>query len=269
MLSKLIFSLLFLVFFTSNAQIKDVLKHKFTYLLTYQTDSTDVYSKQSEEMLLFTSSTNSIFQSKNGFIKDSMILDIKNNPQREFDMSELANFPRTKFNYKILKNNAQDYFVVYDKIFRDDFQYKELKKEILWEIKPDISTINGFKCQKATTFYGGRRYEAWFSKEIPISDGPYKFSGLPGLIIKISDTKGHYVFELIARSDVNHIYSNSLPSGNLYVTDKLTFFKKLKEFNSNAIERIAQSGFTVDDNQKGEIKAKLKKRNNPIELYDK
>lgn len=268
MLSKLIFPLLFLVSLPTNAQTKDVLKHKFTYLLTYQTDSTDVYSKQSEEMLLFTSSTSSIFQSKNGFIKDSMILDVRNNPQREFDMADLANFPRTKFNYKVLKNNSQGHLVVYDKVYRDNFQYEESKKDIKWKIKPDILTINGFKCQKATTFYGGRQYEAWFSKEIPISDGPYKFSGLPGLIVKISDTKGHYVFELIARSDVNHTYSNSLPTQNLYVTDKATFFKKLKEFKSNAVERIAQSGFTIDDSEKGEIKAKLKKRNNPIELYD-
>ncbi|MEJ7664771.1 MAG: GLPGLI family protein [Hymenobacter sp.] len=38
--------------------------------------------------------------------------------------------------------------------------------------------------------------EAWFTREVPVGDGPYKFYGLPGLIVKVRDTRGHYDFEL-------------------------------------------------------------------------
>ncbi|MEG1650143.1 MAG: GLPGLI family protein, partial [Rikenellaceae bacterium] len=43
----------------------------------------------------------------------------------------------------------------------------------------------------------GREYEAWFTTEIPISEGPWKFYGLPGLIAKLHDKQKHYSFELI------------------------------------------------------------------------
>ena len=39
---------------------------------------------------------------------------------------------------------------------------------------------------------------AWFTSEIPISEGPWKFHGLPGLIVKLHDTKRHYEFELVS-----------------------------------------------------------------------
>jgi GLPGLI family protein len=47
--------------------------------------------------------------------------------------------------------------------------------------------IGNWEAQKATTEFGGRKWTAWFCEEIPLSDGPYKFKGLPGLIVKISD----------------------------------------------------------------------------------
>lgn len=266
MVHKLIFTIIFLISINTNAQAEYLLQHKFTYKLTYQPDSTDIYSKQSEEMLLFTNKALSIFQSKNGYVKDSLLLAIENQPAQEINMLDISRFPKTQFHFKILKENSKDSITVYDKIYTDNFQYKESNKNINWKITSDTLIINGFKCQKATTFYAGRDYEAWFSNEIPISDGPYKFSGLPGLIIKISDLKGHYVFELIAKSDTNQVYSNLQPKRNLFITTKSIFFDRLKDYKKNIVERIAQSGFTINDDYKQEVKAKLKKRNNPIEL---
>ncbi len=268
MIQKIILTFLLLISITITGQNEYSLKHKFKYQLTYQPDSTDIHNKQSEEMFLFTNKNVSIFQSKNGFLKNSMLLDIKNNPEQEINMLDVSKFPKTQFNYKILKENSKDSILVYDKIYTDNFQYKESKKIIKWKIISDTLTINGFKCQKATTSYSGRKYQAWFTNEIPISDGPYKFSGLPGLIVKISDSKNHYVFELIGKSNINQIYTNLKPNRNLYITNKGVYFKKLKDYNDNIIERISQSGFTIDDEYKKEVKSKLKKRNNPIELTD-
>lgn len=265
MSKKIILSTLFLISICINAQSKYSLNHKFTYLLTYQSDSTISYNKQSEKMYLLTNEDVSIFQSKNGYLKDSLLLAIENDPTYEISLSDVSSIPKTKFNFKILKKRSEDSIIVYDKIFTDNFKYLE-EVSHNWKISSDTQTVNGFKCQKATTSYGGRDYEAWFSNEIPVSDGPYKFSGLPGIIIKISDSKKHYVFELIAKSKIDLTYTDLEPKKNLFFTTKSVFFDKREDYKKNIIERMAQSGVYIDDEDKADVKRQFRKRNNPIEL---
>ena len=68
----------------------------------------------------------------------------------------------------------------------------EDERKITWKILPEKLKIGDFQTQKAETEMFGRKWTAWFTTEIPIQDGPYKFHGLPGLIVKIEDeTKSH------------------------------------------------------------------------------
>ena len=65
-----------------------------------------------------------------------------------------------------------------------------------WNILPEKQKIGTYNTQKATTEYGGRKWTAWFASDIPFQDGPYKFYGLPGLIVKIEDEGKNYSWEL-------------------------------------------------------------------------
>ena len=76
-------------------------------------------------------------------------------------------------------------------------QYTESVPKQQWTLKDEQQTIHGYHCQKATCHWRGRDYEAWFTSEIPIQRGPWKFGGLPGLIVKLSDAKKEYNFELV------------------------------------------------------------------------
>ena len=76
-------------------------------------------------------------------------------------------------------------------------QYTESVPKQQWTLKDEQQTIHGYRCQKATCRWRGRDYEAWFTSEVPIQRGPWKFGGLPGLIVKISDAKKEYNFELV------------------------------------------------------------------------
>lgn len=61
----------------------------------------------------------------------------------------------------------------------------------------DTDPIMDYECSKATTEFAGRNYTAWFTPEIPLPFGPYKFGGLPGLILKLEDAEQQYIWEAV------------------------------------------------------------------------
>lgn len=81
--------------------------------------------------------------------------------------------------------------------FDDVYRYEDDKPAINWKLTTDKKVFLGYHCQKAIGEFRGRLYEAWFTMEIPYRDGPYKFDGLPGLILDIKDSKGEYHWSCI------------------------------------------------------------------------
>ena len=73
-------------------------------------------------------------------------------------------------------------------------KYEEPIPLLKWELSPDRKLILNYQCQKAVSTFRGRIYTAWFTSEIPLSEGPWKFSGLPGLILEISDEKHEFKY---------------------------------------------------------------------------
>lgn len=70
--------------------------------------------------------------------------------------------------------------------------------QLEWTFLPDsTSQILGYTCCMAKTYFAGRNYVAWYAVDIPIPYGPYKFSGLPGLIMKIEDASRQFIWELV------------------------------------------------------------------------
>lgn len=74
------------------------------------------------------------------------------------------------------------------------YQYVEPIPVLKWKISSKKKNIMGYKCQSATVKFRGREYEAWFTSDIPLNFGPWKFQGLPGLILEVMDTKNEYHF---------------------------------------------------------------------------
>ena len=77
-----------------------------------------------------------------------------------------------------------------DQIGMDHLLYTEPLPAIDWELTDGERTILGYACRRATCTFRGRSYEAWYTPEIAVSGGPWKFGGLPGLILAIKDDAG-------------------------------------------------------------------------------
>lgn len=91
----------------------------------------------------------------------------------------------------LAKNQLQEVY----RVASDEYLLKENFPVLDWEIFEDSKVIGGYTCQKATTKFKGRTYEAWFTTEIPMPFGPWKLHGLPGLILSAADTKQEVMFE--------------------------------------------------------------------------
>lgn len=96
------------------------------------------------------------------------------------------------FLYKDIKSNSIEHI---DNVAYRYWKYEERQPSFNWTMSEETMEIGGYNCQKAECDYGGRHWIAWFAPEIPLNYGPYKFNGLPGLIMKIEDTSRHYIFE--------------------------------------------------------------------------
>ena len=65
---------------------------------------------------------------------------------------------------------------------------------ISWELLNETKKINSFNCQKARGNFRGRIYTVWFTNDIPVSLGPWKLNGLPGLILEATDSLNQFQF---------------------------------------------------------------------------
>ena len=84
----------------------------------------------------------------------------------------------------------------YDYIGNRKVQYLDTCNLLKWVIKNESKNIDKYNCTKAICNFRGRNYTAWFSTDIPVTVGPWKFNGLPGLIFEITDESGLYAWNL-------------------------------------------------------------------------
>lgn len=71
----------------------------------------------------------------------------------------------------------------------EKIKIKDQPPTLEWDILGDSKSIANYTVIKATTHFRGRDFVAWFTPEIPVKAGPWKFFGLPGLILEAYDTE--------------------------------------------------------------------------------
>ena len=138
---------------------------------------------------------------------------------------------------KIFNENKLNH---YEGIFGDYYVYTEELPEFDWKISNETDEICGYRCRKATAEFRGRTWDAWYAEELQISNGPLKFGGLPGLILKIEDEKKEHIFEAIQLRKSNKDFGYQLRSFRI-PTDRKTFNKMMHDFRSDVSSFIANS----------------------------
>jgi GLPGLI family protein len=92
--------------------------------------------------------------------------------------------------YKDFESNSLlfDFFHLY----QGNTFYADTLHPMEWRLESEEKKVEGIPCKRATVRFKGRDYVAWYAPSIPISNGPWKLGGLPGLILEAGDAKGEW-----------------------------------------------------------------------------
>ncbi|WES97383.1 GLPGLI family protein [Chryseobacterium arthrosphaerae] len=234
MINKLFF---LFVLFISNlllSQDVDTSYIKVDYEAVFLIDTANVSSRKTENTTLLIGKRSSYFKSSYKEIADSIGKQIaKKSLETPVNGQVILNtglLPSAKFKPEVYYIGVKS--IIYDLIGRDAYSF-EGPNTINWQIENIRKKINGFDCQKAVTMYGRKKITAWFTSEIPISEGPYTFKGLPGLVLEAYDDKEYFHFKLSGLKKDVKISIGNIPFSVKTSYEK--FFKKRKDMMADPI----------------------------------
>lgn len=173
--------------------------YRVFYKMQYVPDTTLVERKREGQTLLLVGKRYQGFLDYNAHQKDSIFNVRTKEGSGVAAMGEaIALGRREVFGPYLIKDYPEKGSTLFqDNVMsRSRHRYIDKHGDIAWELYDESREIHGYKALKATCSYRGRSYTAWYSPDIPISSGPYVFGGLPGLILQIEDSRGHYSFTL-------------------------------------------------------------------------
>lgn len=275
-MKKITLAVLFLSFITNlfAQEVKkiDDLNYIATYSMVHQVNAKNEASKVEEKMFLLIGSKMSKYQSENRYLKDSIsIHHFKNNT--EASPQEYMLLPTTYQIYTIIKNRDTETMTTNEDVMVENLEYEQPMSDIKWEIQNESMKISGYMCQKATLSYGGRDFVAWFTNQIPVNEGAYKFAGLPGFLVNISDTQNQSVIQLTSitknTDKEKAIYRVEGKRKTITTTREKFMQTKEKSTKTSVLDNFEASGMTVtfdDPKVMEEMRKKKYKIYNPIEL---
>lgn len=214
-----IFKLLFLLSAVSVfGQTRAIYEYRFAL------DSTRIDSVKTEWMYLDINEEGSEFFSKQSFESDSIAKESLRQQVARGSMSINVNRGNPgQVRDKVLKTYPDFKVHLITRIGQDRYKVLEDRK-IDWKVQPEKKVIGEFNAQKATGSFAGREWEVWFTTDVPIQDGPYKFHGLPGLIVLAEDLTRAHRFEIkaVEKRTFSKEEEVSMPGGRTvpFITEK-------------------------------------------------
>lgn len=275
--------------------------HRFMYEYRFVPDLTNPSDIKKELMVLDVEQQKSVYYSYERFRADSAAqADVARQVATGSTNINIQRRERTgAVNYKVEKQHPDFKTDLITNIGSDRYRVTETAKP-QWKIFGETQKVGEYTAQKAETEFGGRKWTAWFTTDLPFQDGPYKFYGLPGLIVKLSDESETHTMVLVAvkktepvkakAEDLTGTPGRVLPfMGKEMVITESQFKKLWKEYTNDPAKSMREmmmkstpenqvvvkmrtaDGRELSDprevlkNMETRVKEMLKKNNNPIE----
>lgn len=208
------------IFTIGNAQ-----NQRFSYVYQFIPDSTNQADVKSEMMILEVVPKFSKFYSETVFKSDSIAkVILEKEASATGSINIKSDMRKGLFRNTIIKESLDFKTFLVTKIGRSKLKVSDQRK-FNWKILPEKQKIGDFEVQQAETEMYGRIWTAWFTTQIPIQDGPYKFQGLPGLIVKIEDETKSHSFQLSGIKNLNQEEIEDIDPNNNFIFDSGEYIK--------------------------------------------
>lgn len=202
-------------------------------------------------------------------IKDySLLLHRQDSIRTSYTKRGIDTYPSMRqsvFPYEIINNHSEAGTLILYRLSNNlgTLRYFDHPVKLEWKLEEDTQNVLGFECKKATTRFGGREYTAWYALSLRVNAGPYKFKGLPGLILKVEDSQKKYIWTAIATKNViepiiEYTY------GDQKNTDAAKAKKTVLRMFQSPISTILATGIQLRVVQNGKIKRLTSKDDTPI-----
>jgi GLPGLI family protein len=190
--------------------------------------------------LFFNPNSSVFYENRKEIIEETTMKPITDD---EFDLSFEVKFNGSK--YIVLTDFEKDSIQSQVSLFSEGKQQTYIVQEkinnIKWTILSEFSTINDFKTQKAIGEFRGRKFNVWFTNQIPVKYGPWKLNGLPGLILEVSDERNEVMF--YAKSikipfNINSKSKSDFEFNSDFEKISLTNYLNLKQEQVNEVKNL-------------------------------
>lgn len=250
---------------------------RFIYEYKFSIDSTARDVQETEIMFLDVIPKGSNFYSSDVFKSDSiwaaaMDMHVKRGIETDFSKIKF----KGKIRYSVEKSYPDYSVIFFNSLGIDRYMVEERRKQ-KWKILPDKAKIGELVAQKAVCEFTGRKWTAWFTTDLLIQDGPYKFYGLPGLIVKLEDSSQTHSFELkgIKKLPEGYEWKNSGENGfNLIKLNETKYKQAFKDYCKDPMksEKLMQAQsrdvLEIDDSGKLVKTSNAKRKEREMQLIN-
>ncbi|WP_321519014.1 GLPGLI family protein [uncultured Bacteroides sp.] len=217
---------------------------KVTYLEDFVMNAENLSKKNNDELVLNIGKYSSEFYS----LREDRVMQITDSIMAsggdELQVHDAyADLPRSMQKFRIYKNLYSDNKLTYiDEVYTSYYKYEETIEKPIWTFLQEKKEIQGYSCQKAKTKFKGREWTAWFTTEIPVSDGPWKLCGLPGLILAAADSDSLYHFYCVGVNKLTKKKPIKIFKAKYIVCDKKEFYSVMKRMCEQPFEFFKRFG---------------------------
>jgi GLPGLI family protein len=134
------------------------------------------------------------------------------------------------------------------------FNVRDSLHTMKWELNNNTKVILEEKCLSATTTFRGRKYIAYYATSLPYSNGPWKFGGLPGLILEVVSEEGNYYFKA---TKIVKNYKEKINTKKMYSYKYIGWTEYKKEFVEHTNRKLKEMSSSTSGEGQGRLKVDM------------